>query len=344
MTQKRRVRVSERDTLERSSRDGCCLGEGSALTLLSMSGPDRLRSAPTTQSQPILLLSDRFSCARGACDERKEKTKRACNGTRSPPPDVHANARTIARTLSNADETGRAAAVGGLCSWRPCNVAGCGEAREDVAGGGSHRSAPVVVYAVCRSPLHMRQHDGGSAPGLPQADGNRWHHLVESHVPRLRQNDACLLGRPDHAPLTTPYCAPVAVHSAIATTQTATMAVASITSGFIVPRQNPCSERMARLDFCTSLLLVFLLFGTSCLDLCLFCRSASRKYRHRKKSKAVRMERKTVATTQDVHSESENTLCSIKKKNRLPAQSKQPLFQYSKQEQTTQNETGHTVR
>ncbi|KAH7934844.1 hypothetical protein HPB52_001028 [Rhipicephalus sanguineus] len=75
-------------------------------------------------------------------------------------------ARTIDRTSSNADETGQAAAIGGLCSRQPCNVAECGEGREDVAGGGSHRSAPVVVCAVCRSPLHMRQHDGGSAPGL----------------------------------------------------------------------------------------------------------------------------------------------------------------------------------
>lgn len=141
MTQKRRVRVSERDTLERFSRDGCCLGEGSALTLLSMSGPDRLRFAPTTQSQPILLLSDRFSCARGACDERKEKTKRVCHGAQSPPPDVHANAHTIARTLSTADDTGRAAAVGGLCSRRPCTS-------PDAAKGG--RTWPVAAAIVAR--------------------------------------------------------------------------------------------------------------------------------------------------------------------------------------------------
>lgn len=84
-----------------------------------MLGPDRLRSAPTTQSQPILLLSDRFSCARSACDKRKKKKKkRVYHGAQSPPPDVHAC--TIARTSLDADETGRAAVVGAFCSQRPC--------------------------------------------------------------------------------------------------------------------------------------------------------------------------------------------------------------------------------
>lgn len=146
-------RESERYTLERSSRDGCCLGEGSALTLLSMSGPDRLRSAPTTQSQLILLLllSDRFSCARGACDEYNEKTKRVCRGAQSPPPDVHATlVRLLVPRQTPTKLAGRQPSPASVLLSATLHVAGCGEGREDVAGGGSHLGAR---RRVCRVPF-----------------------------------------------------------------------------------------------------------------------------------------------------------------------------------------------
>lgn len=161
MTQKRGVRVSgeresERYTLERSSRDGCCLGEGSALTLLSMSGPDRLRSAPTTQSQLILLLlSDRFSCARGACDEYNEKTKRVCRGAQSPPPDVHATlVRLLVPRQTPTKLAGRQPSPASVLLSATPHVAGCGEGREVVAGGDSHLGARRRVCRVLFPAAH----------------------------------------------------------------------------------------------------------------------------------------------------------------------------------------------
>lgn len=203
MTQKKRARVSgesERDTLESSSRDGCCLGEGSALTPLSISGPDRLRSAPSTQvTAPSCCCCPTVFHVHGVHAMSTKETNKAHVpwGHRVPPPDVHA---TLVRLLvphwtptglvGRQSSTTSALLVATLHRhrMRPGN-GGRGWRRQP------SRCAPVVVCAMCRSPLHMRRHDGGKRTGPSK---NRRESVAPScREPRasgLRQNDACLLG------------------------------------------------------------------------------------------------------------------------------------------------------
>lgn len=117
-----------------------------------MLGPDRLRSAPTTQSQPILLLSDRFSCARSACDKRKKKKKKKARvpwGTKSPTRRacLYDCSYLVGRRRNWPGGSRRR-----LLLTATLHVAGYGEGSEVVASGGSHRSARLSWCVPCAVP------------------------------------------------------------------------------------------------------------------------------------------------------------------------------------------------
>lgn len=220
MTQKKRAQVSgesERDTLESSSRDGCCLGEGSALTPLSIFGPDRLRSAPSTQvTAPSCCCCPTVFHVHGVHAMSTKETNKAHVpwGHRVPPTRRACYARTICSYLTGRrrDWSGGSRRRPLLCSWQPCIVTGCGQGN---GGRGWRRQpswcVPVVVCAMCRSPLHMRRHDGGKRTGPSKNRRESVAPSCESHVRRDSDRMMLVFSADQTTNLSAiPNCSPVA--------------------------------------------------------------------------------------------------------------------------------------